>query len=126
NLAAAARKSAKKRRSGSPRLAMACSPGTGKANESADTPFGCSRIFDVGPQKTEYASTHGISAAISATQLALSKTERKTKATAAAAPSFAKLARLSRPECWKTAAVTARARATATSWAMGARQNGST
>ena len=63
---------------------------------------------------------------MSATQLALSKTARKTKATAAAAPSLAKLARLSRPACWMAAAVTPSASATAESWASGARQNGST
>ena len=67
--AAAPRKSAKKSRSGTPRFAAACSPGTGNANESTSkTCAWCATICFVGPRQTEYASTHGMMHATSTTQ----------------------------------------------------------
>ncbi len=58
---AAPRKSAKKSRSGTPRFAAACSPGTGNANDSTlNTCSWCATICFVGPRQTEYASTQGM------------------------------------------------------------------
>ena len=54
NRAAAARKRLKNSRSGSPRLAALCSPGTGKANESVEkTWWWLWTMWFVGPRQTE-------------------------------------------------------------------------
>ncbi len=64
----------KNSRSGSPRFALKCSPGTGNANESSENvgPW-CLTIWLVGPRQTEYASTHGTISETSTTQPIVSK-----------------------------------------------------
>src|SRR5207248_631258 len=108
--AAAARKSAKKSRSGSPRLAAPFSPGTGNANESVVNTWPCfSVIVFVGPKKTEYASTHGMMQAMSTTHETDSNEFRKQNPSMVIAPSFAKFESASRPATLHTTATSASA-----------------
>src|SRR5579864_9036776 len=93
NRAAAARKSAKKSRSGEPSRAASCSPGIGSANDSDVKTCGwLETMFDVGPRQTEYASIHGIRQATKTTSPSDSNSRMNQNPSSAAAPSLQKSA----------------------------------
>src|SRR5581483_4510164 len=100
---AAARKSAKKKTSGSPRCVAPS--GTGNVNENAEKTVAWWLTIDfVGPRHTEYASTQGTTNATSTTHETSSKNQRNANARNVIAPSFAKFASTCRPETPRTTA----------------------
>src|SRR5262245_28037124 len=95
---AAARKSAKKSRSGGPSRAASFSPGIGSAKETDVNTCGWfETMFDVGPRQTEYASIHGIRQATKTTSPTVSNRRMNQKPSSVAAASLAKLATASSP-----------------------------
>src|SRR5205085_3236479 len=107
----AARKSAKNRRSGRPRFAAVCSPGTGNAYDNVvNTCSWCVTITFVGPLQTEYASTHGMMNATRTTHDAVSKYARNQKATNVTAKSFTTFSAVFQPPTCRAAVSTASAR----------------